>query len=246
MNNETKRKLTSLGLKELAEAIEIQEDNTAKYLQLSFDERLTLAVDFLYQAKYNEKIQRRIKSSKLRYDSAAIDSVDFTSRNIDWSLIKELATSKFIDKCTNIIIQGFTGSGKTFLACAIAKEACKNDIKTLYMRLPDLLQMKQEYTLMHRDRLYLNRLASYKLLVIDEWLINDLTQDDIQFLFELFEIRYDRSSTIFVSQYKITDWHTRLGGSLHADAIMDRIVHNSITIESGNVNMRERVHKNNK
>ena len=58
---------------------------------------------------------------------------------------------------------------------------------------------------MHRDRIYLNRLASYKLLVIDEWLINDLTQDDIQFLFELFEIRYDRSSTIFVSQYKITD-----------------------------------------
>jgi len=58
---------------------------------------------------------------------------------------------------------------------------------------------------MHRDRIYLNRLASYKLLVIDEWLINDLTQDDIQFLFELFEIQYDRSSTIFVSQYKITD-----------------------------------------
>ena len=68
--------------------------------------------------------------------------------------------------------------------------------------------------------------------------MNDLTQDNIQFLFELFEIRYDRSSTIFVSQYKITDWHTRLGGSLHADAIMNRIVHNSVTIESGNVNMR--------
>ena len=112
MNNETKRKLTSLGLKELAEAVEIQEDNTAKYLPLSFDERLTLAVDFLYQAKYNEKIQRRIKSAKLRYDSAALDSVDFTSRNIDESLIKELGTSKFIDICTNIIIQGFTGSGK--------------------------------------------------------------------------------------------------------------------------------------
>ena len=60
MNNETKRKLTALGIKELAEAIEIQEENTAKYLPLSFDDRLTLAVDYLYQAKYNEKIQRRI------------------------------------------------------------------------------------------------------------------------------------------------------------------------------------------
>lgn len=243
MNNETKRKLNALGIKELAEAVELQEENTSKYLPLSFDDRLTLAVDYLYQAKYNEKIQRRIKSAKLRYDSASIEVVDFTSRNIDEKLIKELGSSSFIDICTNIIIQGFTGSGKTFLSCAIAKEACKKDIKTLYIRLPDLLQIKQEYSVLHRDRKYLAKLAGYKLLVIDEWLINDISQDDIQFLFELFEQRYDKSSTIFVSQYKTEDWHARLGGSLHADAIMDRIVHNSITIESGNVNMRERIHK---
>lgn len=243
MNNETKRKLNALGIKELADAVELQEENTSKYLPLSFDDRLTLAVDYLYQSKYNEKIQRRIKSAKLRYDSASMEVVDFTSRNIDEKLIKELGSSSFIDICTNIIIQGFTGSGKTFLSCAIAKEACKKDIKPLYIRLPDLLQIKQEYSVLHRDRKYLAKLAGYKLLVIDEWLINDISQDDIQFLFELFEQRYDKSSTIFVSQYKTEDWHARLGGSLHADAIMDRIVHNSITIESGNVNMRERIHK---
>lgn len=243
MNNETKRKLNALGIKEFADAVELQEENTSKYLPLSFDDRLTLAVDYLYQSKYNEKIQRRIKSAKLRYDSASMEVVDFTSRNIDEKLIKELGSSSFIDICTNIIIQGFTGSGKTFLSCAIAKEACKKDIKTLYIRLPDLLQIKQEYSVLHRDRKYLAKLAGYKLLVIDEWLINDISQDDIQFLFELFEQRYDKSSTIFVSQYKTEDWHARLGGSLHADAIMDRIVHNSITIESGNVNMRERIHK---
>lgn len=243
MNNETKRKLNALGIKELADAVELQEENTSKYLPLSFDDRLTLAVDYLYQSKYNEKIHRRIKSAKLRYDSASMEVVDFTSRNIDEKLIKELGSSSFIDICTNIIIQGFTGSGKTFLSCAIAKEACKKDIKTLYIRLPDLLQIKQEYSVLHLDRKYLAKLAGYKLLVIDEWLINDISQDDIQFLFELFEQRYDKSSTIFVSQYKTEDWHARLGGSLHADAIMDRIVHNSITIESGNVNMRERIHK---
>ena len=95
MNNETKRKLTALGIKELAEAIEIQEENTSKYLPLSFDDRLTLAVDYLYQAKYNEKIQRRIKAAKLRYESAAIDAVYFTSRNLDELMIKELGNSSF-------------------------------------------------------------------------------------------------------------------------------------------------------
>ena len=81
--------------------------------------------------------------------------------------------------------------------------------------------------MLHRDRKYLAKLAGYKLLVIDEWLINEISQDDIQFLFELFEQRYDKSSTIFVSKYKTEDWNARLGGSLHTDAIMDRIVHNS-------------------
>ena len=243
MNNETKRKLSALGIPELAEAIEKQEENTTLFMPMSFDERITMAVDYLYQAKYNDKIQRRIKAAKLRYDSACIEAIDFSTRDIKEAQIKELASCSFIDICTNIIIQGFTGAGKTFLGCAIGKEACKKDIKTLYIRLPDLLLAKDEYSLLHREKKYLSKLAGYKLLIIDEWLINDITQDDIQFLFELLELRYDKSSTIFISQYKTEDWHARLGGKLHADAIMDRIVHNSITIESGNVNMRERTHQ---
>lgn len=82
------------------------------------------------------------------------------------------------------------------------------------------------------------------LLVIDEWLIFNLSEDDIKFLYELFELRYNRVSTIFVGQYPVKDWHPRLGGGAHVDSILDRIVHNSITIESGEKNMREIIDSN--
>ena len=87
----------------------------------------------------------------------------------------------------------------------------------------------------------MNKLANYSLLVIDEWLIFNLSDDDIRFLHELFELRYNRASTIFVGQYPVKDWHTRLGGDAHADSILDRIIHNSVTIESGSTNMRETI-----
>ena len=92
---------------------------------------------------------------------------------------------------------------------------------------------------MHRENKFLNKLAAFDLLVIDEWLIFSLSDDDIKFLYELFEMRYGRASTIFVGQYPVKDWHSRLGGGAHADSILDRIVHNSVTIDSGNTNMRE-------
>ena len=96
-----------------------------------------------------------------------------------------------------------------------------------------------EEKILHRENKYLHKLASYDLLVIDEWLIFSLSEDDIRFLYELFELRYGKSSTIFVGQYPTTEWHTRLGGGAHADSILDRIVHNIIIIESGSINMRE-------
>lgn len=242
MNVETKRKLNVLSMNEFTNAVEIQEKNPSNYLQLSFDERFAMIVDHVYQEKYNEKIRRRIKQAKLRYPSAALDIIDYQARNLNAAFVKDLGTLEFINTCTNICAQGFTGSGKTFLACAIAKAACQQDIKTLYIRMPDLIQLKDEHKMTTGAVKKLTaKLASYKLLVIDEWLLNVPSEDDIKFLFELFELKYNNSSTIFATQYKKEEWHERLGGGVYADAIMDRLVHNLLVIESGNVNMRERI-----
>ena len=125
------------------------------------------------------------------------------------------------------------------MSCVLAKEACKKDIRTFTIRLPELIQKRSNEKILHRENKFLNKLASFDLLVIDEWLIFSLSDDDIKFLYELFEMRYGRASTIFVGQYPVKDWHSRLGGGAHADSILDRIVHNAVTIDSGNTNMRE-------
>lgn len=85
----------------------------------------------------------------------------------------------------------------------------------------------------------LKKFSSYKVLILDEWLLDDLSDEEQHFLFELIERRHDTTSTIFCTQYKKEDWHSRLGGGVHADAIMDRIVHNAVWIYAGNLNMRE-------
>jgi len=85
----------------------------------------------------------------------------------------------------------------------------------------------------------LKKYSGYGLLILDEWLLNDLSKEEQHFLFELMERRHDYTSTIFCTQYRMEDWHERLGGGVHADAIMDRIVHNAVWVDSGKMNMRE-------
>ena len=201
-------------------------------------------VDYLYQEKYNSKIQLLIKLSKFRLPKAEVYDLYFNERGIDRNLVTELSTIQFIHSNTNIIFQGFTGSGKTFLACAIGKQACKQQIRTKYIRLPDLLIEHDEASLVSKGSTkLLKKYSSYALLILDEWLLEDISEDEQHFLFELIERRHDQTSTIFCTQYKQIDWHSRLGGGVHADAIMDRIIHNAVWVETGNMNMREHCSK---
>ena len=239
INDETRRKLRELNLGEIITILEIQQEDPATPTW-TFDERFQRVVDYLYQEKYNSKIQRLIKLAKFRLPKAEIRGIHYNGRGIDQNAIQELSTAQFISSNTNVIFQGFTGSGKTFLACAIGKQACKQQIRTRYVRLPDLLVEHDEATLVPKgNSKLLKKYINYGLLIVDEWLLEDLSEDEQLFLFELIERRHDSSSTIFCTQYRKEDWHNRLGGGIHADAIMDRIVHNAVWIETGIMNMRE-------
>ena len=118
INNESIRKLRKMDLSELVDHLEMQEiENDTRYL--SFDERLQLSIDYLYQEKYNNRVKGLIKRSKFRIQDAHFSAVYYEQREIDRHTLQELATCNYVTHRRNIIFQGFTGSGKTYIACAL-------------------------------------------------------------------------------------------------------------------------------
>ncbi|WIK65512.1 ATP-binding protein [Globicatella sanguinis] len=239
INSESIRKLRQLDLEPLVSALEMQElENDS--LTLTFDERLQLAIDYLYQEKYNKKVHGLIKRANFRLPEADVTSIYYEKRELKQQVIQELARGNYLHRYRNVVFQGFTGSGKTYLACALGKEACKLEVRTRYIRLPDLLVERDEATLKPSGmKKLITKYSNYGLLILDEWLLEDLSDEDLKFIFEITEKRYQSGSTIFCTQFRKSDWHQRLGGGVHADAIMDRIVHNSVWLDAGQLNMRE-------
>jgi DNA replication protein DnaC len=130
-------------------------------------------------------------------------------------------------------------SGKIYLGCALAKEACRHLYRTRYIRVLTLLDEFNERSdeAGGREKV-LRKYATFKVLVLDEWLIQDLSKKEISFLFELSERRFDNTSTIFCTLYKQEDWIRSLGGGALAESIVERYRHNTIFLETGEINMR--------
>lgn len=239
LNEETKRKLRELNIGEVIDAIEFQNQDPVT-VTLSFDERLQRIVDYLYQEKYNSKIQRLIKSARFRFPQADIHSIYYEGRSLNRDSINEIATTQFVRNHQSIVFQGYTGSGKTFLACALGKEVCRHQIRTKYMRLPDLLMEYGDAKITPgQEKKIIARYAKIPLLILDEWLMADISAEELHFLFELTERRSDTTSTIFCTQYSKKDWIKKLGEGVYAEAIVDRYAYNTVWIETGKTNMRK-------
>ncbi|AXE39466.1 Insertion sequence IS5376 putative ATP-binding protein [Acidipropionibacterium virtanenii] len=239
LNIETKRKLREMGAAALLEAIEAQDDALA--MHLPFEDRLQILVDEAHSSFANSKVEGLIRRAGLRYPNADLRRLDLvTERGLDQTVINQFATCSFITRNQNVVFQGFTGSGKSYLGCALAKQACQHRLRAHYIRMPDLA----EAWVLAQDKpqgvaKFLRKYTSYSLLVLDEWLLDEPDEAMRSMLLELLERRYDAGSTVFCTQYAKKDWHHRLGSGVHADAIMDRIVHNTIWFDTGNHNMRE-------
>lgn len=210
---------------------------------LSFEERLGLLLDAELVARENKRLDSRLKTAKLRL-SACLEDLDLrVSRGLDRSVITSLATSDWIKAKQNVLITGPTGAGKTYLACALAQKACRNGFTVLYCRTTTLFQ---DLSIARADGRYRRLLATITkpdLILLDDFALAPLTDEQRRDLLEIVEERYDSRSTIVASQIPIDHWHDAIGDPTIADAILDRLVHNAHKLAVKGESMRKK--KNN-
>ncbi|WP_088049258.1 IS21-like element helper ATPase IstB [Virgibacillus dakarensis] len=237
----TLTKLTEMRMSAMAETYQEQLRNP-EYQEMTFEDRFGLLVDMEWSRRQNNKLERLIKSAQLSNNQAAVEDIEYhPDKKLDKSQILRLATGNYIEEHHNIILKGASGNGKTYLACAFGIAACRQFYKVKYVRLPDLLD---ELAVARGEGVFRKVMKQYKkvnLLILDEWLLTPLKGNEARDLLEIVEARHRTGSTIFCSQFDPRGWHEKIGEETLADAILDRIVHDSYSILiDGKISMRER------
>jgi DNA replication protein DnaC len=225
LTDPTLDRLKTLRLDTFATAWQAQQQDPS-LTALAFDERLALLVDAECLAREQKRLLVALKDAKLRLSQACVEGIDYPARReLDKTLVRQLATCRWVHEHHNVVITGMTGTGKTYVACALAQQACRNGHRALYRRVPRLCE---ELTLAHADGSYLRLLARFAradVLVLDDWGLGGLRDQDRRDLLEMLEDRTGLRSTVITSQLPPAKWHDYIGDPTTADAICDRLLH---------------------
>jgi DNA replication protein DnaC len=206
---------------------------------LSFEERLGMLVDAEWMAKHDRRIDRFIKQAQFRFP-AAIEDIDYhEKRGITKTDVLRLSDCLYIQKKQNLIISGPTGVGKTYLACALGRCACRLGIAVMYIRMSDLFLSISEAHATNSYASFRKRPVSVPLLILDDWGIKPFSMIECHEMAELVEMRYGRASTIILSQLPYTSWHELFPDPTQADAVLDRLVHNAYKFNLTGESMRK-------
>jgi DNA replication protein DnaC len=195
---------------------------------LAFDERFGLLVEAEWLHRENKRLTTALREAKLRISAACVEDIDFAAkRELDKAQIRQLASCRWVAEHQNVLITGMTGTGKTYVACALAQQACRKGYRAIYRRASRLFS---ELALARADGTYsrlLAKLARADVLVLDDWAMATITDTERRDLLEVLEDRYGSRSTIVASQLPPNKWHTHIAEPTHADAICDRLLHNA-------------------
>ena len=236
---ETLTKLHELRLTSMAKAVRELMD-TSPGQQLSFDEKLGIVVDREWTDRDNRRLSRRIKEAKLSTQASLENVLCDPERGVDKATIRSLGKGQWIKSKQNIAVIGKTGVGKTYVASALAAAACRMGYRSIFFRVPRLLE---ELALARASGVYaslLGKLSRIDVLVLDDFLLNPMSDTERRDLLEVMEDRYDKSSTVIATQMPTKTWHEALGDPTIADAICDRLVHNAHVLKLDGPSIRRK------
>lgn len=235
----TADKLRELQLHGMLEALE-QQGRQPELQQMAFDKRLGHLLDEELQAREQRRYRRLLGQAKLRQPSACVEEIDYSHpRGLDREQVQSLATCQWLQHRQNLCLTGPTGVGKTYLACALAHQACREGYSVRYYRMRDLFH---ELRQAHADGTYpklARKLSRTSLLVLDDLGLEPVNLGQRYGLFEVIEDRYQHGSILVASQLPIEHWHEHLGGASIADATLDRLLHGSHLMRLQGESMRK-------
>ncbi len=239
LNHPTHDQLNQLRLFGMARAL-VEQQAIPDITQLAFEERLGLLVEREISERLSIQTASRLRRAKLK-QAAVAEDVDYrAARSLDRALFNRLLTGDWVAQHQNVLITGPTGVGKTWLACALANQACRQGRSVLYLRVPRLFE---DIAIAHGDGRYsklLTQLAKTNVLVLDDWGLALLTDAARRDLLEILDDRHGYRSTLVTSQLPVANWHESIGDPTLADAILDRLVHNAHQLTLTGESMRKR------
>jgi DNA replication protein DnaC len=238
LTHPTTDRLRELGLAGMARALEEQRRH-ADAADLSFEDRLAMLVDREALERDSKRLATRLRFAGLRQQATPEDVDHHVTRGLDRAVFQRLTGGEWIERHQDLLVTGPTGTGKTWLSCALGHRACRDNRSVLYQRVPRLLEA---LGLARGDGRYgrmLKNLARVQLLILDDWAITPLTAEQRRDLMEIVDDRHDRASTIVTSQVPVEHWHEHIGNPTIADAVLDRLVHGAHRLELKGESMRK-------
>lgn len=231
--------LQSLRLRGMARALELQQ-HQPDLAHLSFEDRLGLLVQHEHAERQSQRLHQQLRWARLPQPATLEDVDTRTPRGIERGTWARIGSLDWINEHLNLLIVGATGMGKSYLACAIAHQACRNDLSARYFRIARLADELARATALQRKSSFFRQLAKLDLLVLDDFGLGALADGAQRDLLEILDDRYDKKSTLVTSQLPIDQWHATFADPTIADAILDRLVHNAYRLVLKGESMRKR------
>jgi DNA replication protein DnaC len=238
MHFQNLEKLKRLRLFGMARALE-ELQNLADRGHLDFADQLALLIDREAADRANAALLSRLRAARLR-QAACFENLDMkTARGLDKAMIRDLFTCRWIGERRHLIVTGKTGTGKSWLSCALGNQAAREGYSVLYTRLSRLLDDLATARLGKGVGRLMRQVTKVSLLILDDWAMLDLNASQRRDLMEIIDDRHDRGSIILASQLPVDRWHATIGDPTYADAILDRLVHNAIRLPLKGKSLRE-------